>query len=84
LKPGGRLILFCPDEQVYRAHCQRTNQPYNAKHKLADFSLVKIKSILATIGMTKVLYENCLVDDYSWDLVVEKVDCARVNQLAET
>jgi predicted SAM-dependent methyltransferase len=80
LKLGGRLVLFCPDEQVYRAHCQCTGQPYNIEHKLADFSLDKIKSVLADIGMTKIIYEDRLVDDYSWDLVVEKVN----HQYSET
>src|SRR6516165_1499209 len=28
LRPGGRLIVFCPDEQVYREHCRRTGQGY--------------------------------------------------------
>ena len=26
LKPGGRLIIFCPDEQVYRKHCAATSR----------------------------------------------------------
>ena len=27
LKPGGRLVLFCPDERVFREYCRRTGQP---------------------------------------------------------
>jgi predicted SAM-dependent methyltransferase len=73
LKPGGRLVIFCPDEQVYRAHCRRTGQPYNTAHKNEDFSVTKVKAILADIGGTKILYENPLVDEYSWDLVAEKL-----------
>lgn len=72
LKPGGRLVLFCPDEQVYRAHCDRTGQPYNEHHKHADFSLAKVTGILERIGGTRVLLENPLVDVYSWELVAEK------------
>src|ERR1700732_884774 len=27
LRSGGRLIIFCPDQQVYADHCRRTGQP---------------------------------------------------------
>ncbi len=73
LKPGGRLVIFCPDEQVYRAHCKQTNQPYNIHHVHAHFSLAYVKELLARIGGTRLIYENPLVDVYSWDLVVEKL-----------
>lgn len=73
LKPGGRLVLFCPDEQVYREHCRKTGQPYNHNHKHADFSLEKVKTILNEIAHTRFLHENSLVDLYSWDLVAEKI-----------
>jgi predicted SAM-dependent methyltransferase len=29
LRTGGRLIIFCPDEQVYRAYCARTGHYQN-------------------------------------------------------
>jgi predicted SAM-dependent methyltransferase len=74
LKPGGRLVIFCPDEQRFRAHCRRTGQPYNTHHHHADFSLALVKAQLAKIGGTRLLYENPDVDIYSWDLVVEKID----------
>lgn len=73
LKTGGRLIIFCPDEQRFRAHCARTGQPYNPHHKHAHFSLEFVKGLLADIGQTTVLYEQDNVDVYSWDLVVEKL-----------
>jgi predicted SAM-dependent methyltransferase len=73
LKPGGRLIVFCPDEQIYREHCRRTGTPYNTAHKIADFSLARVKRDLAEIGGTKVVYENPLVDGYSWEMVAEKL-----------
>ena len=72
LKPSGRLIIFCPDEQVYREHCRRTGQTYNVHHKHADFSLAKVKADLASIGEIAVLHENALVDIYSWEIVAEK------------
>jgi len=73
LKPGGNLIIFCPDEQVYRTHCQRTGQMYNENHKHADFSLQKVKTILQKIGGVKFIHENPLVDIYSWELVAQKL-----------
>jgi predicted SAM-dependent methyltransferase len=73
LRPGGRLIIFCPDEQVYRMHCHMTGQPYNEHHKIPDFNLAKVKRILTEIGGTKVIHENPLVDGYSWEIVAEKL-----------
>ncbi len=73
LKPGGSLVIFCPDEQVYREHCRRTGQIYNENHKHADFSLEKVKAILQKIGGVKFIHEASLVDIYSWDLVAQKL-----------
>ena len=73
LKPGGNLIIFCPDEQIYREHCRQTGQIYNENHKHADFSLKKVKTILNHIGGVKFIHENPLVDIYSWELVAQKV-----------
>jgi predicted SAM-dependent methyltransferase len=72
LKPGGMLIIFCPDEQVYRRHCSETGHYYNENHKHADFSLRKVKEMLAKLGQTDVVHENPLVDVYSWELVLRK------------
>ena len=72
LKPGGNLIIFCPDEKIYREHCSKTGQIYNPNHKHADFSLLKVKRILTLIGGLKFIHENPLVDIYSWELVAQK------------
>lgn len=72
LRVGGRLIIFCPDEQAFRAHCARTGQPYNQHHKHETFSLAFAKELLARIGGTRVVHEVPLVDIYSWELVAEK------------
>ena len=73
LKPGGRLVIYCPDEQVYRKHCAATGQPYNQHHVHSDFSLAFVKRALARIGGGRVIHENPLVEIYSWELVVEKL-----------
>ena len=52
LRVGGNLVLFLPDEQVYRSHCAKTGQPYNQAHVHADFSLEFVRRILAKIGQT--------------------------------
>lgn len=72
LKPGGNLVIFCPDEQIYRAHCRRTGQIYNSNHKHADFSLQIIKNSLNHIGGVRFIHETPLVDIYSWELVAKK------------
>lgn len=72
LKKGGNLVIFCPDEQIYRHHCQRTGQMYNTNHKHGDFSLTKVKSMLQEIGGVEFIHENPLVDIYSWELVAQK------------
>jgi hypothetical protein len=69
----GRLILFCPDEQVYRRHCDATGQPYNTHHVHAGFSLDFVKEILDRIGGIEIMHESPLVDIYSWELVGRKV-----------
>jgi SAM-dependent methyltransferase len=73
LKPGGRLVIYCPDEQRYREHCQRTGEFHNPHHKHADFSLAYVKRLLDEIGGIRYIYENPRIDLYSWDLVAEKV-----------
>jgi SAM-dependent methyltransferase len=72
LKPGGMLIIFCPDEQAYRKHCAATGQPYNTMHKHADFSLVFVKNALAKFAKFEVVHECPLIDIYSWELVCKK------------
>lgn len=73
LKPGGKLVIFCPDEQRFRMHCAETGQPYNPAHVHEKFSLDFVKKILDNIGHTKIIYEKNEVDIYSWDLVCEKI-----------
>lgn len=72
LKTGGNLIIFCPDEEIYRKHCKKTGQYYNTNHKHADFSLKKIKKILASLDQKKIIHEAPLIDQYSWELVLQK------------
>ena len=76
LKPNGHLIIFCPDEQVYRKHCDATGQSYNEHHHYENFSLQFVKEILVRVGGVRVIHENPLVDGYSWEMVCVKQDPA--------
>jgi len=72
IKPGGWLVLFCPDEQAYRGHCRATGEPGNPSHKIAGFSLAYVKSILAGLGGTEIVHETPLIDTCSFELVARK------------
>jgi SAM-dependent methyltransferase len=72
LKPGGVMIIYCPDEQVYRTHCARTGQTYNVHHKHADFSLEFVKQALRRVSPAEIVHEMPLVEIYSWELVCRK------------
>ena len=81
VKPGGYLVLFLPDEQVYRKHCATTGQPYNCAHKIDDFSLSYVKHILLNeIGNVEIVHENPLVDVYSFELVARKQAPADISE----
>lgn len=73
LKPGGRLVIYCPDEHIYRRHCQDTGHPYNSHHVHADFSLAFVQRVFLHLGGTHELHAAAHVEIYSWELVVEKI-----------
>lgn len=74
LRPGGRLVIYCPDEQTYRRHCAATGQPYNTHHVHADFSLAFVKREFASLTVPyRIIHESALVDIYSWEIVVQKL-----------
>jgi len=74
LRPGGNLVIFCPDEEMYLTYCRRARLMHNENHRHADFSLPKVREILRRIGGVTFIHENPLVDIYSWELVAQKVD----------
>lgn len=70
LKPGGRLVLYCPDEQRFRAHCARTGQRYNTAHKLEHFSFDHVLSSLKVVDPSgSLVHSGEFVEIYSWELV---------------
>lgn len=74
LKPGGMLVLFCPNEKVYREHCRLTGQQYNTAHVHEDFGLDFLLKIISKMGNMEVVYSCEIVDDYSFDLVLKKTN----------
>jgi predicted SAM-dependent methyltransferase len=72
LKPGGKLVIGCPDEVRYRSFCTSTGHPINEHHVHEDFSLAKVKLHLAAIGGTSIAHECDAVGPYSWEIVAQK------------
>jgi predicted SAM-dependent methyltransferase len=73
LKVGGMLVLFCPVERIYRKYCEDNNQPYNVDHKIVNFSLEYLSLVLDSIGVTQVIHSVDLIEEYSFELVVQKI-----------
>jgi predicted SAM-dependent methyltransferase len=72
VKPGGHLVIFCPDQRAYEAYCIKNNLTPNPNHAHADFSLDYVRKLIAEIGGTQEVHSRNLVNDYSWELVVVK------------
>lgn len=74
LKPGGNLVLFLPDQQVYVRETPK--QHWNQDHKHAGFGLVWLKEILLKMGVpaSAVIHEMFPVpgNAYSFDIVIKK------------
>ncbi len=73
LKPGGRLIIYCPDQVKYADFCQRKGCPTNPHHVYADFSLAFVLNRLPASVPVEQLHADPSVDDYSWELVLRKL-----------
>lgn len=74
LKPGGYLVIFCPDEQIFRKHCKETGQGYNNSHSVDNFSLKYLKKRLDETGIAhELVHEIHLINTYSFDLVIRKL-----------
>lgn len=76
IKPKGHLVLFCPDQQAYEAHCKKHGTLPNQDHKHAEFGYAYVASILSGIddGLCIVHHEYpCTYNPYSFALVCRKV-----------
>jgi predicted SAM-dependent methyltransferase len=75
VKKGGFLVIYCPDEQVYRKRCETTGQSYNTSHKIDNFGLNYLKTVLDKFfsGEYEIIHQVELIDDYCFDLVIRKL-----------
>jgi predicted SAM-dependent methyltransferase len=74
LRVGGLIIINCPDQQKFLAHCQRTGQGLNLAHKESTYSLETYKSrVLAQTGPWETVLEVPEHGAYSWLAVHRKV-----------
>jgi SAM-dependent methyltransferase len=73
LRAGGRLILFLPDEQLYRAYCKSQGKPPNAHHVHEHFGLDYLKRFINRRADLKIIHEVNPIDIYSFELVIEKM-----------
>lgn len=72
LRPGGLLVLFLPDEQLYRADCVKGGRPPNPHHHHASFSLTFAKACFPS-DTVEFIHERERVGVYSFELVAKKL-----------
>ena len=72
IKPGGNLVIYCPDEQQYRKRCAETGQTYNEEHKHPYFGIDHVKAAISKVRDLYVVYSVAQVDDYSFEIVARK------------
>ena len=74
LKDYAILVINCPDQQRFLAHCAKTGQGLNLAHKEPNFSLKNFKEqVLNRSGNWEIVFEQDNFGEYSWLLVVKKV-----------
>ena len=75
IKIGGYLILYLPDEQIYRKHCEKLGKPRNEDHKNLNFGLNNfLCNVLQSIKNVEVIASLPFCEDYSFYVVLRKVD----------
>jgi predicted SAM-dependent methyltransferase len=72
IKHGGYLIIYCPDEQIYRKHCQETGQDYNLAHTIDYMSLDYMKHMVEGMPV-EIVKEIGLINIYSFLIVLRKI-----------
>lgn len=74
LKPGGLLILYCPNQKLYLINCLKTKSIPNAAHKKTDFGLTYIQQILLKHFQNQYRIVSAMepVEIYSFELILKK------------
>jgi predicted SAM-dependent methyltransferase len=75
IKKGGYLVLYCPNQHLYLAHCVKTKSPPNNAHKIKDFGLTYlVRRIQDNFeGQFSLVEANEPVEIYSFELVLRKL-----------
>jgi hypothetical protein len=71
IKPGGYLVLYLPDEQKYRAYCERQGEPRNMAHRNPELSLGWFMSNMLP-QMEGVVVKYATEIDYSFVMVMQR------------
>lgn len=73
IKVGGNVVLFLPDEQVYREYNKKLGKNPNHNHVHDHFSLEFIKNIIKERDDVKIIHEVAISNIYSFELVLKKI-----------
>jgi SAM-dependent methyltransferase len=73
IKPGGYLVIYCPDEQVYREYCKKQGTIPNRSHKNDQFGLNFLLELIKDIKIDFDIVHSLRLDDsYGFDLVLRR------------
>ena len=67
IKVGGLLILYLPNEQRFRKHCDATGQSYNNNHQNPDMALEYMHDKILHVAKYGFSPERMLEFLYEWD-----------------
>jgi predicted SAM-dependent methyltransferase len=75
IKPGGFLVLYCPNQILYLKYCLKNRAIPNGAHKITEFGLTYLTGILQAHfqGQYLIVESNEPVEIYSFDLVLRKL-----------
>jgi SAM-dependent methyltransferase len=75
LKPGGRVVLFLPDQEVYERDCRMLGSLPNQAHKHKDFGLEYMRRVVAEVPELVEEHSKWPVpyNPYSFELVLKRV-----------
>jgi SAM-dependent methyltransferase len=74
IKKGGHMILYLPNEQLFKEHCDKTGQEYNFAHTIEEMSIDYILDIFDLYFDVKVIEAIEKHESYSFFVVVRKND----------